>query len=71
MLERLKMIWHILTKKHYALFAYNQDVEKYSGAVCYIEDGCSDLFIETIVEYSVVVLNDRKDKREEEKQDDE
>lgn len=37
MIERLKICWLVLTKKHYAVFFYNQKKEGETGSACYID----------------------------------
>lgn len=38
MLERLKICWLVLTKKHYAVFFYNKRKVGESGAACYMDE---------------------------------
>lgn len=63
MIERLKICWYALTKRHYAFYAYNKDSENKSGAICIIEDNCSTLFLDTIIEFTGDVKNDTIEKR--------
>ena len=38
MIERLKICWYALTKRHYCFFAYDREEYRNSGAKCIIED---------------------------------
>lgn len=53
MIERLKICWLVLIKKHYAVFFYNKKKEGESGAACYIDKQSEkdEWFLNTCMEY--------------------
>ena len=59
MIERLKMCWFVLTKKHYALFAYDELKYNNTKAICYIDRESQEckIFLESISEYVTILKN--------------
>ena len=62
--ERLKICWYILTKKEYAFWAYNKPIYRHTGSVCYISNINDKLFLETIQEHLIQILENHDEKEE-------
>lgn len=62
MLERLKICWLVLTKKHYAVFFYNKKLEGESGAACYLDEDSErdEWFLDVSTGYWKKVISDMK-----------
>ena len=54
MIKRLKVCWYVLTKKHFAFFAFDRPSEDNSGVQCYIENDTLkyEFFLEAISDYT-------------------
>ena len=63
--ERLLIAWYALTKKHYAIYAYEHlKNNKVYGAQCFINDGTENenIFLEAITEYTTELIEENKSK---------
>lgn len=60
MIERLKICWCVLTKKHYAVFFYNKKIEGKSGAACFLDQTSErdEWFLDVCTKYWRKVIDD-------------
>ena len=57
MIERIKICWYVLTKKHYAFYAFDKSKINNSGAKCFIKSKDATLFLISIIEFNKQLLN--------------
>lgn len=61
--EKLRIIWHIIIGKQYAVFIISGN-EKEPDACCIISDSATSVFLDSIVEFinkeGTYILNDKR-----------
>lgn len=65
MIEKLKIIWHLFRDEEYAFYSATvKDGKRVKGRTsCYISDNATDIFLNSVSEFSEILIQERKDEK--------